>query len=191
MEQALERAGYDAGLLASLMELALEERLYPLASVAGRQLQDTVQHSFGYLLRFIRVLELNGEFDEAYNLVSKLLISHGDNALLNLFGARLALSSGHYNEGLVLADKALAQNPDRYAALLVKARLQWALFHWPEAIAVYNQVTTPPVEQLFLEQCSDKKISMPPYEELSLWMKVIQPMGRPGPLQRSLGVVLL
>ncbi len=188
MAQALEKAGYDAGLLATLMAAALEGRHYQLASVAGRQLRDTVQHSFGYLLRFIRVLELNGEYDEAYSLAINLLASHGDNALLNLFAAKLALSAGHYDKGLAMADKALSLNPNWYAALLVKARLHWALFQWPEAIGVYNQVASPPVEELFLAQCADQEIVLPPHEELSLWMKVVQPMGRPGPLQRSLGV---
>jgi tetratricopeptide (TPR) repeat protein len=186
--QALDIAGYDPGLLASLLEIALGESLYPLASGAGRQLSDTVPNSLGYFLRFIRVLELNGELDEAYSLVGKVLVSHGDNAILNLFGARLALSSGHYEKGLAMADKALAQNPDWYAALLVKARLQWALFHWTEAIAIYDQALQPPVGQQFLEKCAEEKIVLPPQEEVSLWMKVIQPMGRPDPLQRSLGV---
>ncbi len=186
IDQILERAGDDAGLLENLMEVALQEHLYTLASAAGRQLRDTVPHSFGYLLRFIRVLELNGELDEAYNLASKMLVDHGDNALLNLFGSRLALSSGHYEQGLAMADKALSQKPDWYAALVVKARLQWALFHWPEAIAIYAQATTPPVQQLFLEQCAEKKIALPVHEEHSLWLKMTQPMGRSDILQRSL-----
>ncbi len=188
MALALERAGADAGLLSLLMEEALYNRLYPLASAAGRQLRDTVQHSLGSLVRFVRVLELNGELDEAYSLVTGLLENNGDNALLNFFGARIALSSGHYGQGLAMADQALAHKKDWYAGLLVKARLQWALFHWPEAIAVYEQATTPPAQQRFLKQCADRKIDLPPQEEVSLWMKVIQPMGRPDPLERSLGV---
>lgn len=188
MREVLDLAGNDAGLLAAFMEEALEKGLYPLASVAGRHLRDAAPLSFGYLLRFVRVLELNGEFDEADNLVSNLLAMHGDNALLNLFGARVALALGHYDKGLAMADQTLAQRPQWFAALLVKARLQWALFHWSEALAIYGQATSPSAQHLFLEQCAQQNIALPPQEELSLWMKVLQPMARPGPLQRSLVV---
>lgn len=188
MVRALEIAGYDAGLLTTFMEIALENHLYPLASSASRKVRDNVPDSLGFLLRFVRVLELNGELDEAYSLVNTMLLSHADNALLNFFGARIALSLGHYDRGLVMVEKAYSQQPDWHAALLVKARLQWALFQWTEAIATYGQTTMPPVQQLFLNECTEKNIALPPHEELSLWMKVIQPMGKVAPLQRSLQV---
>lgn len=188
LAQALEAAGHDAGALSSLMEMALAARLYPLASAAGRHLRDTVPNSFGYLLRFVRVLELNGELDEAYALVGQLLEDHGDNGLLNLFGARLALSSGHFEQGLAMADRALARQPGWPAALLVKARLQWALFRWTEAVTIYEEALVPPVQQEFEKKCAAAGLVVPPQEEFSLWMKVIQPMARPDALQRSLGI---
>ncbi|MEN8256901.1 MAG: tetratricopeptide repeat protein [Thermodesulfobacteriota bacterium] len=185
--QALEFADSDLGLLSDLMEVSLTDHLYQMASASGRSLRDKASLSLGFLLRYIRILELNGEFDEADSVVNNLLATYPENGLLNLFGARLALSLGNYEKGLVMIEKALAFNDKWYDALLLKARLNWALFHWQEAFAVYAQALTPMAEQAFLDQCAAKKLELPPYEEVSMWMKVIQPMGRPSPLQRSLG----
>lgn len=186
--QALDVAGYDAGLLSALMEEALEKRLYPLASAAGRKLCDIAPQSFGYQLRFVRVLGLNGELDEAASLTSKLLVAHGGNGLLNLYGARVALSLGHYEKGLKMAEEALSQKADWYAALLIKARLHWALFQWPEAISVYTRATTPSAQEMFLGQCAEKDIVLSADEEIPVWLKMIQPLGRPESLSRSLAV---
>ncbi len=188
MAQALEFAGFDLGLLSVLVEASLQGQLSKMASATGRSLREKAPYSLGFSLRYIRALMLNAELDEAKSVVADLLATYPDNGLLNLFGARLALSLGNYKKGLEYVDKALLLDGDWHAALLVKARLNWALFNWQEALAVYKQAVNPPVEQVFLKQCADKKIELPPHEEVSLWMKVIQPMGRSTPLQRSLGV---
>ncbi len=187
-DRALDIAAYDAGLLETFMELALHQDLTVLASGAGRVLRDKTPRSFGFLLRLVRILEMNEELDEAENLVVDLLRNHADNVLLNLFGARLALDLGHYEKGLERINRVLAEKPGWPAALLVKARLEWALFHWPEALAVYQQALKPAAEDTFLEDCAARHIEVPPHEELALWEKVIQPMGRQGPLKRSLDV---
>jgi tetratricopeptide (TPR) repeat protein len=171
IDRAAEQAAGDLGLRLRLVNLYRQQEEYSRMIQAAEGALHGNPESLLALLLLAEGFESAGQSDRAIQILRRVEQKYPDHFEARVKLTGLLMKSGRFAEAFDLGDELLAQER-RADLLLIKARILWNRKKWDESLEIYQQYLTPPVEQLFVENCKELGIEPPPAEKRSIWEMV-------------------